>query len=188
VPIPVWRLTRSRPARRLYDALDRLGLTVTRLREYHASLDGTLPGRDPPAGVSLSVRTGAGPERHAGEHLAPGDVVVTARIDDEAVGRVFVALDRTVYVHALRGRVRTDGAYVFGLWVDPRHRGRGIATALVARACRAADARGVARAVALVAPDNAPSRWVFEGCGFTPGHTHAYDRLFGWERRSSSPP
>lgn len=187
VSIPLWRLTRSRPARRLYDGLDRLGFTVTRLREYRCDLE-TLPTRTPPADVSLVVREVETAERHGGEVLVPGDVVVTARADGEPVGAVFVALDRPVHVHALSARVRVGGAYVFGLWVDPHHRNRGIATTLVARICRVAAEHDAPRAVALVAPDNAPSQWVFEACGFEAGRTHGYDRLLGWERRSSTPP
>lgn len=183
--VPVWRLTRSRTARRLYDGLDRVGVTVTRLREYRATLD-TVPDRDPPAGVSLVVGRVGDPARHDETGLAAGDVVVTARSDGTTVGRVYVALARPVYVDALDAEVRVDGAYVFGLWVAPAHRNRGVATALVAAACRSA--RDVVdRAVALVAPDNRPSQRVFEACGFVPGRTHAYDRLFGWTRRDPRP-
>lgn len=182
--VPIWRVTRSRLARRLYDALAALGVTATRLRQYERSLDAPAE-RDPPDGVTLDCRRLEAPETVAGDRLPAGDVLVTARADGYRVGQVFASLDRRVRVAPLDATVHTAGAYVWRLHVVPEHRGRGVATALVVRALRAANEHGAERAVALVAPDNRPSQWVFETCGFERGPRHDYYRLFdrSWRAR-----
>jgi GNAT superfamily N-acetyltransferase len=185
--VPLWRVTRSRPARELYDALTEVGVTATQLYQYERSLDASVDP-NPPGAVDLDCRRLEAPTTVAGDRLEAGDLLVTATERGRPVGRVFVSLDRRVRVAPLEATVHTSGAYVWRLYVRPSCRGRGIATALVARAIEAARERGARRAVALVAPDNRPSQWVFESCGFDRGRRHGYYRLFEWSRRTTTSP
>jgi GNAT superfamily N-acetyltransferase len=201
----LWRLTRNDYAIRLYEALKRLGVTGTRMREWVAPLSdpdvvAAYESRPPPEDVSLSV-VDAGTldpaDRADFADPAPEDAAVLARLDgadDEGdvadggrlVGYLFVS-ERPVHVDALERDLTFDGAYVWRVFVDPDHRRRGIATALVARACRLARARGHETAHALIALDNRPSQWTFRACGFAPDRELAYYRVGGWSRRSTSP-
>jgi RimJ/RimL family protein N-acetyltransferase len=92
--------------------------------------------------------------------------VVLARRNGATVGCCCLS-DRPVYVPELQRRLDFDGAYLWRLYVDPEMRGRGVWSAIVARAVRAsAGAFDADRTVALVAPDNLPSRKAFRNVGF----------------------
>jgi ribosomal protein S18 acetylase RimI-like enzyme len=79
--------------------------------------------------------------------------------------------------------VRFDGAYLWHLYVDPEDRGRGLGSALLARALSFAAEDRVDAAYALVAKDNVPSQRAFEARGFEVVDEVAYYRAFAWERR-----
>lgn len=61
---------------------------------------------------------------------------------------------------------RAEGVVELGYLVAPAARGRGIATAAVARLTRWALGEGLTRLVLLIAADNAASRKVAERCGY----------------------
>lgn len=182
----LWRLTRTEPARRLYETLKRVGITGTRMYQYVADpTDGR--GADGDAdGVRFEVRSPAdvGDEYDAFAELLPEERVVCAVDGDEIVGYLFVSVDAVHRVRPLEETLRFDGAYVRRVFVRPDYRNRGVATALVSRARDWARGRGATAVHALVALDNAPSRWTFEANGFEPRHEHVYYRVFGLTRRS----
>lgn len=189
--VPLWRLTRNRFGKRLHTALDAVGVTVSRLYEYRAPLpaadtastpDGVTIRPADPAPLSASVPT---------DELIDTEAVLAAFDGDDGgdtpVGYLFVSVDAAVPVPELRTTMPFDGGYVRRLYVDPDHRQRGIATALVDAAKGHAVDRGADAVVALVAVDNRPSQWVFESRGFERVARHAYDRLYGLERRRRTP-
>jgi GNAT superfamily N-acetyltransferase len=184
----LWRLTRNRHTRRAYDALKRRGVTATRLLEYATELPAE--SRESPVELEACAADVAC-ERHDLDFSVPfsprnGEHAVVALADGEAVGRALVCPAGDPYVGALETEIGVEGAYVRKVFVAPAHRGRGIATALVARACELAADIGAARATALVAADNHPSQWVFEAVGFAPCREHAYARVGPWRRRSTA--
>jgi GNAT superfamily N-acetyltransferase len=183
--LPFWRLTRNRFGKRLHAVLDAAGITVSRLYEYRAPLP---PGGEAASPAGVTIRTAAPAALPA---TAPtGDLrdseTVLAAVDDAAddlAGYCFVTVGSSVPVPELRTTLSFDGGYVRRLYVDPDHRQRGVATALVDAARHHAAERGADDAAALVAVDNRPSQWTFEACGFEPVARHAYDRLGRLERR-----
>lgn len=192
--MPVWKLTRTPLARRAFEALDDLGVTAARLEELRRPLTEPLPGYELPEHVSL--RVDSGPERALGEHadrpeLADTDRVVSAVAETPAGERVVgvqpIATAGSVRVAPLDRRVDFDGAYCWGLYVDPDWRRRGIATALVARAFEDVAERSEQSSVhVLVGADNVPSRRLVESLGFERERVRSYCRAFGVERRRQS--
>lgn len=168
VRLGFWRVTRHPTVRRLYDSLEARGLFLAQLDRFERETDGA-ESVAVPEGVSLSVTTAAEgvPDRLAGDPLAPSDRLVRARRGETTVGSCVVS-DRAVYVPELRRRLSFDGAYLWRLYVAPAERGRGIGTAIVSRTVAAAAAAGADWIVALVAPDNLPSRRAFRSLGFRP--------------------
>lgn len=167
----LWRVTRHRTVRRLYERLDAAGVFCAQLDRFErdaAQLQAVDGGG--PEGVSLRVTTAAD---HVPAHLedapvAPGDRVVVVSREGDVVGCCCLS-DRPVYVPELHRRLTFDGAYLWRLYVEPEHRGRGVGTAIVARAVDAsATVLDADRTVALVAPDNVPSRRAFRRLGFRP--------------------
>ncbi|MDS0294054.1 GNAT family N-acetyltransferase [Halogeometricum luteum] len=186
---PLWRLTRTGPARRLYETSKRAGITGTRMYQYVADpTDGRGADGDVD-GVRFEVRRPeeAGEEYDAFAELLPEERVLCALDGGEIAGYLFVSVDAAHRVHPLEETLRFDGAYVRRVFVRPDRRNRGIATALVSRARDWARERDAAAVHALVALDNAPSRWTFEANGFEPRHEHVYYRLFCLSRRSIDP-
>lgn len=181
----LWRLTRNRYTRVLYDALGRVGVWVAKMDAYVLPGDRTPPERSL-GDVTFEVMPASTvdpSEVTTDANLHPEDRVAFARLDEAVVGHV-VASVRPVSVPELGRQAVREGAYLWELFVEPAHRNRGIATALVGQAV--ADAREqfvVAEAFALVAVDNYPSRWVFETCGFVAEERITYYRVPGWERR-----
>ncbi|MEO7007061.1 MAG: GNAT family N-acetyltransferase [Terrimesophilobacter sp.] len=58
------------------------------------------------------------------------------------------------------------GREIVGMWVDPAHRGIGLATALIVELMRWARAEGSSSIALWVAEDNEPARRLYEKCGF----------------------
>lgn len=186
----LWRLTRHERVRSLYDRLSAAGLFVAQLDRFErptAGTAGALP--DPPDDVTASVVEAVDrvPGRLERAPLAPGDRLVVATAAGEPVGWCCLS-DRPVYVPELRRRLRFEGAYLWRLYVVPDQRGRGVGTAIVARAIRAVrEDSGANRIVALVAPDNVPSRRAFDGLGFRPTERFTSVGCFGAEHHRRAP-
>jgi GNAT superfamily N-acetyltransferase len=188
----LWRLSRTPTARRVYDWLAARGVTVATMLLYVR--EGEPPARDPPAGATVERWTGdpadlpadapdaAASPRGALSALGEFDRGLVARVDGTHAGHVLVS-DRPVRVDPLGTVLDEPGAYVHRLYVGPDHRGEGLATALVAAALRVAREWDHDRAWALIAPDNRPSRWTFEACGFAPRERLDYARLGPVSRR-----
>lgn len=176
----LWRVTRTRPARAVYEALAARNLKAATMLLYAR---GGVPEPPSTEGVSFARWTGgAGPDE-AFEELEPGDEALVALCEGRYAGRVFLS-DRPVFVPAIDERVDREGAYVWRLFVDPAFRGRGVATALVARGLELARERfGTDGGYALVARDNYPSRWTFEATGFGATERVDYWRIREWSRR-----
>lgn len=180
----LWRLTRNRYGRALYEWFDDRGVTATAMYEYHRDLEASLPERNPDATIRpLEVGAFTPPAWMDADRLEDADLVVGALRDGEIVGAVFVGLDCRTYVEAIRASVAHEGAYVWRLYVAPDHRGRGLASGLLAGALELARDRDAPEAVALVALDNRPSRRTFESLGFEAHRVHVYGAAFGRELR-----
>jgi len=187
--VPLWRLTRNRFGKRLHAALDAAGVTVSRLYEYRATVpeDDTVSSPD---GITIHPADSATlPEGVPTDELTDAETVLAAfdDADDALAGYCFVSVDATVPVPELRTTMPFEGGYVRRLYVDPAHRRRGIATALVDTTKAHAVDRGADAVSALVAVDNRPSQWTFESRGFERVARYAYDRLWGVERRRRTP-
>lgn len=182
-----WRLTRHPVVRRWYDRLDARGWFVAQLDRFERPA-GPLQSPSPPQGVRLDVGSAAAelPPALRDAPVAPTDRVVVARRDGRAVGHCCCS-DREVYVPELHRRLRPPGTYVWRVYVDTEERGRGLGTALVARAVDSArtDAEPEV-ASALVAPDNPPSRRLFRGLSFRPTVRYTSAGLPGhrWHRET----
>lgn len=189
VRLGLWRVTRHPTVTRWYDRLADAGVVVAQLDRFTRDVDRPVgaAGAGPDEATIESVAPSDDrPSFLADAHLAPGDAVLLARRHGEVVGGCCLA-DRPTYVPELRRRVRVPGAYLWDLYVRPSARGRGLGTALIARAVEVArsalDAPSVA---ALVAPDNLPSRAAFDAVGFSPDVRFSTVGLFGrsWHRRT----
>jgi GNAT superfamily N-acetyltransferase len=192
--IPLWRLTRNRHARRLYDGLAAVGVTATSMTEFEAeATDRDEPeadvagpddvtfvaapaADDPIAGLDLDLSVPVS--------LLDGEWAVIARTADRVVGRALVSAGRHPYVEPLRTELSFDGAYVRRVFVDRSRRNEGIATRLVAMTRAVAGAAFAAETIhALVAADNIPSRRVFVSNGFRSVRRHDYVRVLDLEKR-----
>lgn len=181
----LWRLTRNERARRVYEALKRVGVTGTRMYQYVADPRDDAGGDAAVAGIEFERRAPSevGNEYEAFAELRDDETVVCALDGGEIVGYLFVSLDATHRVHPLEQTLTFDGGYVRRVFVRPSHRGRGVATALVSRARTVAADAGAEEIHALVALDNKPSQWVFEANGFEVRSEHVYYRVGGLRRR-----
>lgn len=185
--LPVWKITRTSVGRRVFDALADAGVVLSRLEQYEHGLEQPIPDPSDPEGVSLSV-VAPGEVTLAGRmnrpELSAEDRIVAAVADGRVVGVLPVTIDRPFYVHPLEETIDFTGAYLWGLYVDPEWRRRGIATALVARALAFVDDRTDRPSVqALVGVDNVPSKRLFTDAGFERTRVRSYYRLFGLRRR-----
>ncbi|MDS0279324.1 GNAT family N-acetyltransferase [Halomicroarcula sp. S1AR25-4] len=175
--VELWRLTRNRYGRAVYDRLAAAGVTATLLSEYVADPAAV----DPSGSESVSVEV-CDPARVSelgapvGE-LADGEVVLGAFEGGTPLGYLFCSLDATHDIAPLERRRSFEGAYLRRVFVAPDHRQRGVASALVVGACDWAHGRGATRASALVARDNVPSRALFAAHGFDVVRDHRYVRV-----------
>jgi len=180
-PMPqLWRLTRNRYGRAAYDALVRAGITATVMDEYVTRLEEET-AFDATSDGSYTVETCL-PAQVASldapvDELGPDERIVAALEDGRPLGYCFVSLDAAHEIKPLERTLAFEGAYIRRVFVDPNHRNRGIATAIVAEACRHARAEGASRATALVALDNSPSRALFERHGFETRRRRRYVRV-----------
>lgn len=185
--LPLWKLVRNPYGRAVYDALGSLGVTFSRMYWYVADCSESSATK-PPAGISFDVRAPGEitppPSQDEGP-LAPEDDVVVALADERVVGYQTLSANRAVHVPPV-GREVDREALLWGLYVEPDYRSRGVATALVGRALDVARERGAETAHSLVAVDNAPSQSALESNGFEARRVSSYCRLFGLEWRRSA--
>jgi len=188
IRLGLWRLTRHDRVRRLYDRLSEAGLFLAQLDRFRRGTADADDLPDAPEGVRTAVASATEwmPDRLAEAPLAPGDRLVVARRDGRPVGWCCLS-DRPTYVPELRRRLTFEGAYLWRLYVRPSDRGRGLGTALVARAVRAARERSTDDITALVAPDNVPSRRTFRSLGFRPTERFTAAGCLGVERHRRRP-
>lgn len=185
----LWRFTRNRYGRAVYDALTARGVTATWMCEYvrdfeadsHSHLDAvesdvTVESCDPGRVTPLDAPV---------EQLVDGERVVAAFDGDTPLGYLFLSIDATMEIEPLERSITFDGAYVRRVFVAPTHRQRGVASALLATACHRAHEDGARRATALVALDNSPSRGLFEKHGFEPVRDYRYGRVGPFSARST---
>jgi ribosomal protein S18 acetylase RimI-like enzyme len=185
----LWRLTRNPIARRVYNHLASAGMVLAQLDRFEREAAVAHGVAEPPDDVTLTVTPAVDsvPTSLRDAPLAPGDLLVRAERGGTSVGHCCLS-DRPVYVPELRQRLTFEGSYLWGLYVAPAERGRGIGTAIVARAVTATAASLAAdRIVALVAPDNLPSRKAFARLGFRPNKRYTSYGLFGRERHRCRP-
>ncbi|WP_181686916.1 GNAT family N-acetyltransferase [Halorhabdus salina] len=178
--VPLWRLTRTKYGRALWDALTKRGIRIARLRLYRTeTFDVPEPSLSPD--ISLTVDRGDDLDSDAVDApIAPDDWIVRAVAVDGIVGSVVLSIDRQVTVEPIDTALKFDGGYIWALYVAPAYRQRGIASALVAQALAVA-ADETEACLALVAPDNRPSQLVFEGQGFAVEGTLSHVGLAGIE-------
>lgn len=172
----LWKVTRTRPARAVYEALAARGVKAATMLLYVSE---SVPEHRSPEGVTfVRYDGGASPgdaRDEAYDELDGRDEVLFALVDGEYAGRVFLS-ERPVPEQAIDQTVDRQGAYVWRLYTDPAFRGRGVASALVARGVSLAhETFDVDRAYALVARDNYPSKRTFEKNGF-----EAHERVDYW--------
>ncbi|MFC6766748.1 GNAT family N-acetyltransferase [Natrinema soli] len=183
----LWRLTRNRYGRTAYDTLAQLGITATVMIEYVTTLEGTTFDTDGKRSYSVEV---CEPARVTSldapvDELRPDEQVIAALEDGRPRGYCFTSIDAAHEIDPLERTLAFDGAYIRRVFADPDHRNCGIATAIVAEACRRAHERGAGRATALVALDNSPSRRLFERHGFEPRQRRRYVRIGPFSHRST---
>jgi GNAT superfamily N-acetyltransferase len=183
--IPRWRLTRNRYARAVYETLQRCGVTATRMYEYAAAVS-AVPA---PEAIDTAVTIETGLVEaflQQGYDLDfslpvdpyPDEYAAVAVADGQAVGRALVSAGETPYIAPLERPCSFPGGYVRRVFVAPAVRNQGVASALLrAVVATARTALGVDRVRALIAVDNRPSQWLFEGQRFTPVRVHEYARL-----------
>lgn len=196
--IPLWRLTRNRYTRRLYDGLAGVGITVSRMVEYVADVQDP-SAENPRAGAGsvsadVSFKTVPATDGLAGRldfsipvTYLDGEWVIVAVANGDPVGRALVSAGHQPYVEALGQRLSVEGAYVRRVYVRRDWRNHGLAGRLVSLSRTvAAEQFDTESAHAVIAPDNVPSRAAFEANGFEPVRTHDYVSLFGREWRRST--
>lgn len=181
----LWRLTRNRYGRLLYDSLTAAGLTATWLTEYRA--DPAAVAAD--AGERRVDTRAVAPSTVAPldapvADLGPDETVLAAFADGDPVGYLFHSVDATRHIEPLERDLSFDGGYLRRVFVAPTHRQQGVASALLERACQHACDRGASQVTALVARDNVPSRRLFESHRFEPTRARRYLRVGPFSCRS----
>ncbi len=193
----LWRLTRNRYARGLYERLDDAGFVLASLDRFVRGAEDARRGTstDSPDCTAVDAvrfrRAGADGgllPALADDPLAPEDLVLTAERDGETIGYCVLS-DRPAYVPELHRRLEFPGGYVWRVYVDPAERGQGVGTSLVDESVRVAAEHFDAPSVsALVAPDNLPSRRAFESVGFEARERLTTLGVAGWTWTRGTPP
>lgn len=192
--VPLWKLTRNRYGRALYDRLRRRGFAAAALDTFRRPVPASdrTPSADGGPATEITVHDATGGEATPGGLDLPykagdasaADLVVVAGDCDAPIGQVFLSFDRRIYVEELDREMAFDGPYVWRLYVDPDHRNRGLGSQLLAAAIGHARSRWGPRPLyALIAVDNHPSRRLFESHGFDPGTRWRYVRCGPFEKR-----
>ncbi len=181
---------RQRPGKALYDATARLGFSGAVMYQYQFSCDSPTSVSTLPSAITLSVTTvsqfdGSLGFEHVESELTPDDTVIVARDGSKIVGTVVLSTTRSVFVDVLDSTVATDPstAYLWALFVEPSHRGRGIGRALVERSLDVTCDLDMRSVLVLVAIDNGPSRGLFDGLGPTESALIVYGRCGRFARQ-----
>jgi GNAT superfamily N-acetyltransferase len=93
------------------------------------------------------------------------------RAEGEAGSATFIAWEDGAGIGMARIFAEADvpgRMHLVGMWVDPRHRHRGVAQALVERAVRWAKERRASEVILWVVDRNLPARRLYERAGFRP--------------------
>ncbi|WP_247000361.1 GNAT family N-acetyltransferase [Halosolutus gelatinilyticus] len=191
--LPLWKLTRNRYGRALYDRLRRRGFAAAALDTFRrpaSAYDGTPNGGGAPT-IDLAVREPSDEATrdeldvpYKAADASAADLVVVARDGETPIGQVFLSFDETIHIAELDREMAFDGPYVWRLYVAPGHRNRGLGSRLLAAAIGESRSRwGVRPLYALIAVDNRPSRRLFESHGFDPGTRRRYVRCGPFEKR-----
>ena len=102
-------------------------------------------------------------ERCGPQPTRPHARVVTQRLPDGMQDGVGVGMAAVITEPAAPGRVQLPG-----LWVDPRHRCRGVAQALISQAVGCSRDHQARELIAWVAEDNTAARLLYARVGFRP--------------------
>lgn len=178
------RVTRNRYTQRVYEACLQRGLTATWLSEYVRPLEST-DDLEPNSTGSLSDRyrvRACDPDTVRSldapvEELKPSEEIVTVLEDGISRGYLFLSVDTTHEIRPLEQQLTFDGAYIRRVYVAPKYRNEGLASAMLEFALSRSVERGAALATALVALDNTPSRKLFDRYGFEVERTRRYARV-----------
>lgn len=172
--VDIWRLTRTRFGHTLWDSLQNAGFVAAWMTEYVADLDDVPnPTADTEVAVEIVDPDAVAALNAPVKELQDGEMVVAGFDGGRPVGYLFCSVGATHDIVPLEQQISFDGCYLRRVFVDPKHRQRGVATALLRRACTWGSEQGTAHAYALVARDNGPSRMLFERHGF-----HSHRELF----------
>jgi GNAT superfamily N-acetyltransferase len=138
------------------------------MRVYATALEAFEPVEPAPEAASIAVERVADaralPDEATGAE--PTDLVATASADGAVVGWAFARVDPPVRVGECVRPLVFEGAYLWGLFVEPGARGRGVGAALVSALTDAVARDRYRWAFALVEGSNAESRRVFERVGY----------------------
>ncbi|MFB6362417.1 MAG: GNAT family N-acetyltransferase, partial [Halobacteriales archaeon] len=151
------KLTRSKLARRAYDALVAAGLRVAVLDEFRRDLTSDPPERAAHPSISIdtsAVTTEAGTA--ADPTLDADRLRLEAVAEGTTIGRVQLMCSNPVAVPELDRAVDLSGGYLHDLLVEPEWRRSGVGSALVRAACVRLDERDISAAAAR-RPNSQPS-------------------------------
>lgn len=89
-----------------------------------------------------------------------------AEVDGQAIASVSCQLFAGLYPNILEAQYRKYG-YIWGVYVEPSHRGQGIAKTLTLQACNYLKSLGCTRAILHASPSGKP---VYDRLGFSPSN------------------
>lgn len=128
--VPIWKLTRTTTARRLYEALTAVGLKVSVLDLFSRGVSDVpvetsglpeSPRKDHPVSSSKPTLLWHGPPDWTVDDagLESDHRVIGAIAQGDLVGVTLLSLDGPVYIEPLVRTVAFDGGYLWGVEVDP---------------------------------------------------------------------